>query len=67
MTDKVQRLYQLAERTEFPPVPDDQVWCAVRGLLVGVSECATDACVAPEQRPVCWEGHIARQFAEQES
>lgn len=45
---------------EFPPVPDDQVFCSIRGELVGVSVCASDACVAPEARPVCWEGNGSR-------
>lgn len=39
----------------FPPVPEDEVWCGLRGQLVGVSECAT-SCAAPEARPVCWLG-----------
>ena len=45
-----------AEQQEFPPVPDDKVWCALRGQLVNATDCATDACVAPEQRVVCWMG-----------
>lgn len=37
----------------FPPTEDDEVWCALRGQLVTVNVCATDACVAPEMRPFC--------------
>ena len=51
------KMMQRAEKMEFPPIPDDEVWCSIRGQLVGVNECATDACVAPEMRPVCWMGH----------
>lgn len=51
-----------AEQMEFPAVPDDHVWCTLRGKLVGATECATDACLDPNMRPVCWEGHIARGF-----
>lgn len=48
-----------AERHEFPPVPEDEVWCGLRGQLVGVSECV-NSCVSPEARPVCWLGKTAR-------
>lgn len=48
-----------AEATVFPPVPEDKVWCDLRGITVGVSECA-DNCVAPEHRPVCWLGRTYR-------
>ena len=47
------------EKMEFPPVPEDRVWCGVRGKQVGVSECAGDGCVAPEMREVCWLGREA--------
>jgi len=64
--DKVQRAYREAELTVFPPVPDDQIWCSVRGQLVGATDCATDACIAPEQRPFCWAGHLPARPVEAE-
>ena len=56
-----------AEQTEFPPVLDDEVWCPVRGQIVGATTCATDACVAPEMRVACWQGKIARDPEIEES
>lgn len=53
--------YAEAEATEFQPVPDDEVWCAVRNHTVGVSTCATN-CGAPEQRVVCWMGSDGREM-----
>lgn len=55
--------YRQAEDTEFPAVSDDEVWCSLRGTLVGVSTCAT-GCVAPEQRPVCWNGRLGAAVAD---
>ena len=51
--------YREAEQQVFPPVPDDKVWCALRGTTVDANDCATDACVAPEMRHVCWLGRDA--------
>lgn len=50
--------YRQAEATEFPAVSDDTVYCSLRGVMVGVSECV-NSCAAPEQRPVCWLGKQA--------
>jgi hypothetical protein len=62
MTAEERDLLRQAEDTEFPLVADDKVWCPVRALIVDVTECAT-GCAAPEQRPVCWNGHVAEVVA----
>jgi hypothetical protein len=51
--------YTPAEEFEFPPIPEDRVWCSIRGKQVGVSECGGDGCAAPETREVCWLGKNA--------
>lgn len=35
------------------PVPEDQMWCVLRGRDVPVTECAT-SCADHAQREVCW-------------
>jgi hypothetical protein len=40
---------------------EDKVWCAPRGINVGVSECHT-ACVDECQREICWAGNISPSF-----
>lgn len=56
MTDDL----KAAEQQEFPPIPDDKVWCEVRAKLVGVGECV-DNCADPSHRPVCWIGKMPEE------
>lgn len=57
--DPVKQAIHEAESMTFPPVPDDVVWCDLRGIKVPVQECM-DNCAAPEHRPVCWLGRTYR-------
>jgi len=68
MTDPVPR--KLTERGRDLPVyraaNEEKIWCSLRGKLVGATDCATDACIAPEQRPTCWAGHLPERPVEVE-